>query len=130
MNKQKLPPAFADLEPFMDWALPTESLRLQKREESTMDVIREFYDAAQPKAAAALEHFHAVDKKTSEGQGEPDAETMNLFTLMLGLAEAALAVEVHNSPTVPDGLAWDSWKPEHETSGWKQKPKIKLFPAN
>ncbi|WP_397473589.1 hypothetical protein [Pusillimonas sp.] len=129
MTSQKLPPAFADLEPFMDWAQPTEFQRLQKREESTMEAIKAFYDAAQPKAAAAIEHFHEVDEKTSQGHAEPDAETMNLYTLMLGLAEASLAIEVHGSTTVPDGLAWHVWKPEHETSAWQQKPKAQLFPA-
>tara|TARA_R100000900_G_scaffold141240_1_gene122214 strand:- start:16 stop:411 length:396 start_codon:yes stop_codon:yes gene_type:complete len=129
MTNRKLPPAFADLTPFMDWALPTESQRLKKREESTMDEISAFYAAAQPRAAAVLDHFRATDQKMSKDQAEIDVETQNLFTLMLALSEVSLSTEIHRSSTVPDGMAWDVWKPEHETPAWKHKPKVHLFPA-
>lgn len=126
---QELPDEFSDLTPFMDWALPTESLRLKKREESVMQEINEFYAAMLPRVEAILEHFRAADEKIIEG-GEMPQETQNLFTLMLALSEASLSVEIHRSPTVPDGMAWGVWKPEHEMPAWSQKPKIRLFPAN
>ena len=44
-----LPPEFADLEPFADWALPTERERYAKRLSSTMDELQAFYDAALPR---------------------------------------------------------------------------------
>ncbi len=126
---QELPEEFSDLSPFMHWALPTESLRLKKREESTMQEINDFYAAMSPRAETILEHFRAADEKIAEG-GEMPQETQNLFTLMLALSEVSLSVEIHRSHTVPDGMAWDVWKPEHETPAWSQKPKIRLFPAS
>ena len=44
----QLPPDFADLEPFADWALPTEAERYAKRLASTMAELQAFYDAAFP----------------------------------------------------------------------------------
>ena len=54
------PAEFADLEPFADWALPTEAERYAKRLASTMDELQAFYDAAFPRLEAAtayLEHL-------------------------------------------------------------------------
>ncbi|VTU37656.1 hypothetical protein H4CHR_04226 [Variovorax sp. PBS-H4] len=128
MTTKKLPPAFAELEEYLAWALPTETQRLQKRETSTLPEIRAFYDAVLPHADAIMEHFRCVDRAAAAGTAVP-AETRHLFTLMLAFSDASLSVELHRSPTVPDGMHWDLWKPEHETSGWQQKPSIRLFPA-
>ena len=38
------PPGFSELEPFADWALPTERARYAKRLASTMDELQAFYD--------------------------------------------------------------------------------------
>jgi hypothetical protein len=128
MRKSKtLPQAFREFEEFLDWALPTETARRQKREASTMEEIREFYDAMVPKVPAILDHFRAAEAAAG-GHDKVDSETRLLFTLMLALADASLSIEIHKSPTVPDGLPGDLWKPEHDTPGWKSKPKIKLFP--
>ncbi len=43
-----LPSDFADLEPFADWSLRTESERYAKRLSSTMDELQAFYDACLP----------------------------------------------------------------------------------
>ena len=43
-----LPPAFADLEPFAAWCLPTEAERYAKRLASSMDELQAFYDAGLP----------------------------------------------------------------------------------
>lgn len=123
----KLPPAFSDLQQYLEWALPSETQRRRKRESSSMEEIREFYDAMVTKLPAVLEHFKAAEERAG-GPDNVDDETKLLFTLMLGFAEASLSIEVHKSPTVPDGIDGDMWKPEHETVGWKQKPAVKLFP--
>jgi len=122
-----LPPAFSDLEGLLDWALPSETLRRQKREASTMEEIGQFYNAMVPRVPAILEHFREAEKECG-GPDNISDETKLLFTLMLALAEASLSIEIHRSPSVPDGMPGDLWKPEHETPGWQQKPKIKLFP--
>lgn len=126
-SSQKLPAQFSDLAEFIDWALPSETLRRQKREASTMDEIKEFYGAMLPRLPAILNHFREVEERLG-GPGKVDDETKLLFTLMLALADASLSIEVHKSPIVPDGMPGDIWKPEHETPGWKQKPQIRLFP--
>jgi hypothetical protein len=128
MSKSKsLPNAFKQLEEFLDWALPTETARRQKREASTMEEIQEFYNAMLPNVPAILDHFRAAET-VAGGAEKVDSQTKLLFTLMLALADASLSVEIHKSPSVPDGLPGDLWKPEHDTPGWKNKPKIKLFP--
>ncbi len=43
-----LPPAFADLEPYAAWSLPTERERFAKRLASSMEELESFYDAALP----------------------------------------------------------------------------------
>ena len=48
-----LPADFADLEPFAEWAIPTERARYAKRLSSTMDELQAFYDAALPRMDAA-----------------------------------------------------------------------------
>ena len=50
-----LPPAFADLEPFTQWALPTEHERFAKRLASSMDELQAFYDAALPRLDDAVD---------------------------------------------------------------------------
>jgi hypothetical protein len=52
-----LPAEFADLEPFADWALPTEGERYAKRIASTMDELQAFYDAAFPRSEAAATYL-------------------------------------------------------------------------
>ncbi len=44
----QLPPDFADLEPWADWALPTEPERYAKRLASPFGELQAFYDAAFP----------------------------------------------------------------------------------
>lgn len=125
--KKSLPIGFKELEGFLDWALPSETQRRQKRESSTMAEIQEFYDAVLPRVAAVMDHFCVAE--TASGDAEKvDEETRALFTLMLAFADASLSVELHKSPVVPDGMPGDIWKPEHETPGWQRKPKIRLFP--
>ena len=66
----RLPSDFADLEPFADWALPTERARYAKRLASTMDELQTFYDAAFPRLEAAtayLEQF-SIDALSDDGK--------------------------------------------------------------
>lgn len=126
---KSLPCAFRELEPYLDWALPTETLRRQKRESSTMEEIREFYDAVLPKVPAIMDHFRTAEQ-VSGGSDNVDDGTKALFTLMLAFGCASLSVELHKSPIVPDGMPGDIWKPEHETPGWQKKPTISLFPRD
>ena len=122
-----LPTEFAVLEDHLDWALPTETLRRQKRESSTLAEITEFYEAMLPRTQEIIAYF-AAQEAACGGAGNIGRNDQTLFTLMLGFLEASLSVEVHKSPSVPDGMPGDLWKPEHESPGWRSKPAIKLFP--
>lgn len=122
-----LPQAFSELEDFLEWALPSETLRRQKRETSSMEEITEFYDAMLARTQQIVAHLTAAEAACG-GADKVDRETKTLFHLMLAFLDASLSVEVHKSPVVPDGMAGDLWKPEHETAGWKNKPAIRLFP--
>jgi hypothetical protein len=126
-REKKLPVAFSALDDFLDWALPSETQRRQKREACSMEEIKEFYGAMLVELPAILEHFRAAEAVAGDAD-KVDPETQLLFTLMLAFADASLSIEIHKSPIVPDGMPGDIWKPEHETAGWKQKPPIRLFP--
>ena len=118
------PTAFEALAPFLDWALPTETLRRRKRESSSMREIQDFYDATLARVAEIMDHLRKTGSLATA-----DESTRTLYALMLAFADASLSVELHKSPIVPDGLPGDVWKPEHETAGWLQKPAIVMQPA-
>ena len=94
-----LPAQFADLEPFADWAIPTERARYAKRISSTMDELQTFYDAAFPRmddALAYLEQF-SMDALPEDA--------MHLLWLCCSLMTASFPVEVWRQPRVPDSGA-------------------------
>jgi hypothetical protein len=91
-----LPADFVDLEPFAEWAIPTERARYAKRLCSTMDELQAFYDAALPRmdaAAAYLEQFD-IDALPDDGK--------RLLWLYCSLVTVSFPVEVWRQPKVPD----------------------------
>jgi hypothetical protein len=90
------PAEFADLEPFADWAVPTERARYDKRTASTMDELQAFYDAAFPRLEDAMVYLDrfAIDEL-------PDDAT-RLLWLFCALTTASFPVEVWRQPRVPD----------------------------
>jgi hypothetical protein len=94
-----LPGGFESLEPFVaDWVQPDAVARLAKRQSSTIEDIRRFYDAALAIGDEALDYL----RQFKLGTLPPDAE--RLLKLMLALAEVAPAVEWYNNPKVFDGF--------------------------
>ena len=92
----RLPPAFADLEAVAcDWALPSFDARMQRRAASTMEQIHALYDAVQRRAEEALVHLEQFPLDAL-----PAAET-RLMHLLFALTQAAMAVEMHGVPKVP-----------------------------
>ena len=90
-----LPSEFSDLEPFAaGWALPSFDARMQHRAASSMSEIRRFYDAAQPRADAALAYLEQFPLN------QIPEDAARLLRLMFALAQAAMAVEVHGQPHV------------------------------
>ena len=103
-----LPQQFHDLEAFVDWSLPTEAARLDKRLSSTMDEIRAFYDAFLPRATEVLTYLNdypLADMPAAEQQ---------LFRLTLSFVEAANAVEVFQQQAVVDGFPPERFVPMPE----------------
>jgi hypothetical protein len=91
-----LPPEFADLEPFAEWAIPTERARYDKRVASSMDELHAFYDAAIPRlddAMSYLEQF-PMDALPEDSQ--------RLLWLFCALCTVSFPVEVWRQPRVPD----------------------------
>ena len=93
------PPDFADLEPFADWAIPTERARYAKRMASTMDELQAFYDAVFPRLEAATEYLRTVQL---DGISDEDARLLWLFSALITVS---FPVEVWGQPKVPDSGA-------------------------
>lgn len=95
-----LPPAFAELEPFVaHWARETTEARRTARCSLEMDDIRAFYDAMVPRAEEALVHLEGRPLDALAG------EDRRLLALVLALAQAHVAVEIHKAPRAP-GTPW------------------------
>lgn len=94
-----LPAQFADLEPFTDWALPTEKARYAKRIASTMDDLQAVYDAAFPRLEAGTDYLKQV---RIDGIADDDKHLLWLFC---ALVTVAFPVEAWRQPRVPDSGA-------------------------
>lgn len=93
----QLPSEFEDLRPFVDyWAGETMGERKDARATASMDQIRLFYDAMVERADAALDYIEQFPLN----EMPQDAEC--LFRLVLALAQAHVAVELHGSPRAPN----------------------------
>lgn len=91
-----LPREFANLETFAElWALPSSDARHHRRQTSSMDDIRAFYDAFQPRLEDAFAYLDQFDVHALP----PSAR--RLLDLSFGYIEAALAVEIFKVPGVP-----------------------------
>jgi hypothetical protein len=94
-----LPADFADLEPFADWALPSELDRYAKRVASTQDELQAFYDAAFPRLQDSTAYLESV---SIDGISEED---QNLLWLFCSLVTVSFPVEVWRQPRVPESGA-------------------------
>ena len=93
-----LPPQFAQMTGFLDWALTTETERLNKRLGSSMVEIQAFYDAMLPLAPQILQYLNEFEL------AELDPTQQTLMTMMLSLAEISAAVELYERPDHPFGF--------------------------
>ena len=99
MGDSVLPRGFEALEPFVaDWVQPDAAARMAKRQASTIEQIRSFYDVILPLGEKALAYLRDFPL----GNMPPEAE--RLLKLMLALAEVGPAVEWYNDPFVYDGF--------------------------
>ena len=94
-----LPSEFADLEPFAEWAVPTERARYDKRLASSMDELQAFYDAAFPRMEDAMAYLDKLDLNAL-----PE-DAKRLLWLYCALVTVSFPVEVWRQPRVPDSGA-------------------------
>lgn len=100
VQESLLPPQFAELEPFVAcWAGDTTEARRAARCSLRMDEIRAFYDAIVPRAEEALVHLE------SRPMNDLAAQDRRLLALVLAMAQAHIAVELHRAPIAP-GTPW------------------------
>jgi len=92
-----LPPAFADLEPFADWAQPTETLRNHKRIDATQNAIEAFAAALIPRLDAICEY---LDTFPLDGMPE---DARRLYAMLMSVAEVSPSIEGYHAPSVPYG---------------------------
>lgn len=95
----RLPSQFSALEPFLDWALPSEADRYAKRLASTMEELQAFYDVAFPLLESGTDYLKSVPL---EGISEQD---QNLLWLFSSLVTVSFPVEVWRQPRVPESGA-------------------------
>lgn len=95
MNSQRaLPLEFEDLEPFVQyWLRDTNDERWQQRSKASMEEILKFYE---PMLARAEDVLAYLEQFKMDDNMPPDAT--RLFKLLLSLAQAAIAVEMHGQP--------------------------------
>jgi hypothetical protein len=100
MDATLMPSEFSDLEPFAaKWCLPTEHERYAARLASTMDEMQALYDAAMPRADAAMTY---LDQTPLD---ELPADGVNLLHLLYSMVMVSFPVECWGQPRVPDSGA-------------------------
>jgi hypothetical protein len=94
-----LPAPFADLEGVIEWAIPTERERYQKRLDSSMEELQAFYDVMAPRATDARDYLDQFDLAAMP------TDAQRLIWLMFSLITVSFAVEVFGVPRVPDSAS-------------------------
>ena len=89
MAENALPEGFQDLAPWLDWALEPERARTEKREASSMEEIRAFYDALLPRLGETIRHLEEFR------DGDMPAPARRLYLMSLSLVEVANLVELY-----------------------------------
>lgn len=92
-----LPPAFADLLPYIEWAQPTTKERLRYRANSSMDELTAFYEALKPRIEDVMDFLKGFPPV--EASLEPPVQ--GLMRLGKAFMEAAFAAEIVNAPDEP-----------------------------
>ena len=99
MSKQLLPEPFAHLEPFAaEWGIDDEASRNLKRISSTMETLRQFYQALLPQIEPIVDYLKPISLQ------EMDHQHQRLLNLAKMLMEVAPAIEIFNDPDVPNSF--------------------------
>ena len=107
MTETLLPEAFADLSPWLDWALAPEGARTAKKVASSMEEIRAFYDAVMPRMEDIIAYLDDVS-----GEDRP-APAHRLYLLSLSLVEVANLVEIYKRREIIEACDPLHFNPQH-----------------
>jgi hypothetical protein len=95
-NSMLLPPGFEDMTRFVAvWAQKTSEERMHARCTASMADIQMFYDAMTDRAEAALSHIETFPIDALQD------DSARLFCLVLALAQAHVAIEIHGAVCAP-----------------------------
>ena len=108
MADRSLPETFAELEPFIDWALVTEAERTHKRQTADMAEIRAFYEAMIPQMPNIIDYLNQFPLETMP------ANAQQLMNMTLSLAEIAPAVELFGKQREDDTFDPFRYVPQHK----------------
>jgi hypothetical protein len=91
MSQGRLPDGFSDLEPFMEWSLPTEAQRIAMRRDRSDEELRSFYNAILPKMDDIAQYLNQfpLDRMPNEAE--------RLLDLAKSFMEVAQSVEYGRS---------------------------------
>jgi hypothetical protein len=93
MSSARLPPAFAELEPFANtWCLATETERFERRLASSMEDLVAFYNAFFPRLEEAIEF---CDKYSLD---DLSTDVEHLLQLIYSMITVSMAVEIFRQP--------------------------------
>lgn len=92
-----LPPAFADLLPYLEWAQPTTTERLRYRATRPMAELTAFYEALKPR----MEDVMVFLKDFPPDEAALDPPVQALMRLAKSFMDAAFAVEIVKAPDEP-----------------------------
>ncbi|MEC9342111.1 MAG: hypothetical protein VX663_11560 [Pseudomonadota bacterium] len=98
MNTGTLPQPFEYLAPWLEWALPTEAGRMQKRLDASMTQLTTFYNILLPRMEEIVAYLDQWELH------EIPADSKPLLYLALMFMEAAVCVELFKDPDVPESL--------------------------
>ena len=103
-----VPPAFADLEPWIaQWSIRTERDRAQKRVSTPIAVLREFQAATLPRLEAMIQYFNTLPNDP-EALSPPDARLYGLAQMVM---EASAPIDLEwNTPDIEDVFPLDRMK--------------------
>lgn len=88
-SESALPEQFADLEPFLDWAVEPEAARTARKVKASMGEVRAFYAAMMPRLGEVLDYLEQFFGK------EMPAPARRLHLLSLSLVGVATLVEIY-----------------------------------
>ena len=107
MAEAALPEAFADLAPWLDWALDSERARTAKKMAASMEELRALYDAMMPRMEEIIAYLDGVPSD------DRPAPAHRLYLLTLSLVEVANLVEIYKRREVIEACDPLHFNPQH-----------------